>query len=435
MKRHQTITTALSLSLLAACGGGTSPVAVGSFPEPVNILFVGNSYTFARIAPALQYNAKAISDLTAAFNDKNPSGGNSYPIGTGLPPSPCAQAGVGCFEPHPWGGVPGIFKKFTDIAGLRYNVSMSARNAATMRGQFLNTANADWDLRGNIASNKWNVVVLQAQSDEPLSPAKAKNGNPVSWRTYVNKIVDYITVGKGGSTTEADIFGGLANCTTAVTATVPGPGLSSGNCTTVRDIPNNANANPDARIYLYQTWARPDMVEPHLCTAAALTTMNGAPKVDPTCSTGANGSAATGQNTIYYTSKAQTADNLRDMTNDMRDAFKSLATSNPKIKGVAPVGEAFQRTVDNGLAKASGFYNAQGTYDTGGNPVDLWWIDRTHPSVYGSYLAALVLFGTITGVNPTTLGSTDAVAAELGISPTNAASLQRMAAETIAASK
>jgi len=47
----------------------------------------------------------------------------------------------------------------------------------------------------------------------------------------------------------------------------------------------------------------------------------------------------------------------------------------------------------------------------------------------------LVLFGTITGVNPTTLGATDAVAAELGISPTNAASLQRMAADTIAASK
>jgi len=180
---------------------------------------------------------------------------------------------------------------------------------------------------------------------------------------------------------------------------------------------------------------RPDMVEPHLCTAADITTTNGAPKVDPTCASGANGSAVTGQNTIYYTGKSQTTDNLRDMTNDMRDAFKSLATSNSKIKGIAPVGEAFQRTVDNGLAKGTGFYNAQGTYDVGGNPVDLWWIDRTHPSVYGSYLAALVLFGTITGVNPTTLGATDAVAAELGISPTNAASLQRMAADTIAANK
>ena len=276
---------------------------------------------------------------------------------------------------------------------------------------------------------------IQSTFNNTIVTITDPNGNPVSWRTYVNKIVDYVTVGKGGITTEADIFGGLTNCTAATTAATPGPGLSAGNCTNARDIPTNANANPDARVYLYQTWARPDMVEPHLCTAADLTTMNGAPKVDPTCSSGSNGSAVTGQNNLFYTSKVQTADNLRDMTNDMRDAFKALAASNSKIKGIAPVGEAFQRTVDNNLAKGTGFYNAQGTYDAGGNPVDLWWIDRTHPSVYGSYLAALVLFGTVTGLNPTTLGSADAVAAELGISPSIAASLQRMASETISANK
>ena len=290
-------------------------------------------------------------------------------------------------------------------------------------------------MRGNIASKKWDTVVLQGQSDEPLPPSKSKNGNPVSWQTYINQIVEYITFGKGSSTTEAAIFGDLAKCTRSTTATPPGAGFNTASCNTAREIPDNLNVNPNAKIYLYQTWARPDMVEPHKCTAVDVTTLDGAPKVDPTCSSGSNGNAATGQNTVYYTSKTQTPDNLRDMTYDMRDAFKAVAAANSKITKIAPVGEAFQRTVDNNLAKGSGFYNNQGTYDTTGNLMDLWWLDRTHPSASGSYLAALVLFGTITGLEPTMFGASDDVAEKLGITPVNAAALQRMASETIAAAK
>jgi hypothetical protein len=52
-------------------------------------------------------------------------------------------------------------------AGLDYDVSLSTRNAASLRGQFLNTANElNWDLRGNIDNKKWDKVVLQEQSDE-----------------------------------------------------------------------------------------------------------------------------------------------------------------------------------------------------------------------------------------------------------------------------
>src|SRR4026209_2536120 len=86
--------------------------------DPVSVLFVGNSYTFARVAPALQYNAANVSDLTAAFNAIEPSGTNSFPVGSGVPPNPCATAGTPCFEPHHWGGVPGIVKMMTDEAGL-----------------------------------------------------------------------------------------------------------------------------------------------------------------------------------------------------------------------------------------------------------------------------------------------------------------------------
>src|SRR5258707_4883466 len=96
--------------------------------DPVSVLFVGNSYTFARVAPALQYNAANVHDLTAAFHAIDPSGTNSFPVGTGVPPTPCVTQGTGCFEPHNWGGVPGIVKKMTDEAGLDYDISLSARN-------------------------------------------------------------------------------------------------------------------------------------------------------------------------------------------------------------------------------------------------------------------------------------------------------------------
>ena len=107
--------------------------------DPTSILFVGNSYTFGRVDPVLSYNAANVHDLTAAFNAASSAGSNPW-------------------EPHPWGGVPGIFKEFTVESGLDYDVSISARNAATLRGQFLNTGNAAWDLRGNVASKTWGSV-------------------------------------------------------------------------------------------------------------------------------------------------------------------------------------------------------------------------------------------------------------------------------------
>ena len=61
---------------------------------PVSVLFVGNSYTFARVAPALQYNAANVHDLTAAFNAIDPSGTNSFPVGSGVPPNPCVTPGT-----------------------------------------------------------------------------------------------------------------------------------------------------------------------------------------------------------------------------------------------------------------------------------------------------------------------------------------------------
>ncbi len=115
-------------------------------------LFVGNSFTFGRVDPVMSYNTDNVRDLTS------PAQGGTFANTTGSNP----------YEPHPWGGVPGIFEAFASQAGLDLDVAISARNAATLQGQYLNSNPAGWDLRGNVASQAWDVVVLQDNSTQPL---------------------------------------------------------------------------------------------------------------------------------------------------------------------------------------------------------------------------------------------------------------------------
>jgi hypothetical protein len=412
-------TTLIALLPLAA----TLPAVAASadtdaIATPVKILFVGNSYTFGRVDPVMSYNAAAVHDLTKAFNDISPSGTNSYPIGT---------VGFGSFEQHPWGGVPGIFKKMTDQAGLNYDVSLSTRNAATLRGQFINSAG--WDLRGNVASQSWDTVVLQSQSDEPLPVGRGKNAAPATFTTYATAFEKYIhtgTIGAGTVSgnnftyTENQLYGGAANCTAAAT------GLTAGNCNTSRTAPKNANFNAKTQVFIEQTWARPDMVEAHLVTKADITTSNGAPIVDT--AGGAAGTAAT----LYYTEAPSTAANLAAMTADMHAAFYGLAAANSGIAGVIPVGDAFQRAVDQGLVMTGGFYKPDGTYvEPTDGTINLWWLDRTHASMYGSYLSALTTFGRITGLDPRSLGGAESAGVELGLGTTAVQMLEEVAAQQL----
>ncbi|MES2612617.1 MAG: Ig-like domain-containing protein, partial [Pseudomonadota bacterium] len=146
-----------SFSDVAGNKGAAAAVDIATVFNPV--LFVGNSATFARIDPAMSYNTYdaatnpfGVHDLTA------PVSGTSFSNLTG----------ANLYEPHPWGGVAGLFDKFADQVGLGYDVSLSTRNAATLKGHYLNSSAANWDMRGNIASQKWELVVLQDQTDEPL---------------------------------------------------------------------------------------------------------------------------------------------------------------------------------------------------------------------------------------------------------------------------
>jgi hypothetical protein len=378
---------------------------------PPQILFVGNSYTFGRVDPVMSYNAAAVDDLTRPRpNDPDPNFTET--------------AGTRPWEPHPWGGVPGIFKRFAVQAGVEVEVSLSTRNAASLRGHFLNTANADWDLRGNIAKRAWDVVVIQEQSDAALPAGRGANANPAVFAAYADKIQQYIHFGTGHSYRERDLFGGTNAACAALT------GFSTGTCGTLRTIPANPHANPGAKVFLQQTWARPDMVFPHLATVSDANypaVPDGRPIVDTLGGAFPDGYP----DTLYYQSEG-----LASMTADLRAAFNSRAAANPAFAGVIPVGDAFQRAVDQGVAKGSGFYGPDGTYADAlpQDPMDLWWIDYLHASKHGSYLSALVIFGRLTGIDPWSLGPSESAAADLGISPGDAVKLQRIASEQLLAS-
>ena len=379
-----------SVRLLAAAALACS-AATAMAADPIKILFVGNSYTFGRVDPVLSYNAANVHDLTAAFNAVSSTGSNPY-------------------EPHPWGGVPGIFKEFTDEAGLNYDVSISARNAATLRGQFLNTANAAWNLRGNVASQTWGVVVLQEQSDAALPAGKGKNANLAQTTAYANQFERFIHKGTAQTYTETQLYGSVAACTAT--------GLSTGSCNLSRVIPANPNASAATKVYLTETWARPDMVFAHKITTPDTTSSDGAPIVDT--------SSAGGDATLYYSS-------LGAMTADLHASFAGIAAANPNYAGVIGVGDAFQAAVDQGLVKSSGFYDASGVFvpDVAGGQMNLWWEDYLHASKYGSYLDALMQFGSITGLDPLSLGVNESAANSLGITSGDALVLERLASSQL----
>ncbi|MBF9238499.1 T9SS type A sorting domain-containing protein [Hymenobacter sp. BT683] len=151
------------------------------------VLFVGNSFTHGQYAPALNYNAAAITDVNFGLPATNPRAHD--------PGMPAA-----------FGGVPGIFKKFTTQAGLNYDVHIEAVSGKSL--EFHNT-----NALSVIAQPGWDKVVLQEQSTRPTPTARG--GNRALFYTYSTLL-------------EQAIHG----------------------------------ASPAAQVYLHGTWARPDFTYP-----------------------------------------------------------------------------------------------------------------------------------------------------------------------------
>lgn len=376
-------------------------VHAAAHAAPTAILFVGNSFTFARVDPAMSYNAASVDDMTRPRPD--------------LPdPNFTDTTGTRPWEPHPWGGVPGIFKQLTVQAGLDYDVALSTRNAASLRGHFLNTANSNWDLRGNIGSRAWDQVVLQEQSDEALPPntvgGVTLGSNYPAFQAYANLVENWIHQGTALSYREramySAIHGSVAGCVAA------GGTAASCDNNTLRNVPANANANAAAQIYLMQPWARPNLVNPP-----------GTNTIDPRTGN-AIYDLGTPAPSYYGSLQALTADNTAAYQRALDFADDDGSGG---FAGIAPVGQAFMRAVASGVATGD-MYAPDALTD---GLIDLWFNDGTHAGVLGSYLSALTLFGTLTGLDPALFGAGEIAARDLGISARDALLLQRVASDQL----
>ena len=165
-------------------------------------------------------------------------------------------------------------------------------------------------------------------------------------------------------------------------------------------------AAPGAAVFLYETWPRADGAQ----------TIAGTP-------------GTSGFDAAYPSALAQLGDAYHD-------AYYGAAARDGGIAAVAPVGEAWQRAWADGVAESNPYSGSSGL-------PSLWYgiesvndpaisnPDRYHPSVYGAYLSALVLFQQISGIDARTLGASETAATALGISSTVAVQLQRVAALTV----
>jgi hypothetical protein len=118
---------------------------------------------------------------------------------------------------------------------------------------------------------------------------------------------------------------------------------------------------------------------------------------------------------------------IEAMARDVRAGYDLAAKETPGIKSVVPVGEAWNRAMQAGVAD----FNPYDGIDAG--KMDLWAYDNYHASTYGYYLEALVLFGNISGRDPRSLGGNECSGFELGMSPAQVSALQQVAFDQLAA--
>jgi hypothetical protein len=117
------------------------------------------------------------------------------------------------------------------------------------------------------------------------------------------------------------------------------------------------------------------------------------------------------------------------MAADVQEGYEQAAKTSPAIKSVIPVGHAWIRAIETGVADPN-------PYDglTPGQ-IDLWGKDHYHASTEGYYLEALMVFGDVTGRDPRSLGEAECSAFELGMPTAEAKALQQVAFDELASKK
>ena len=260
-----------------------------------SVLFVGNSFLFGYGSAVRYYRADSVIDLN--------------------------NEGIG--------GVPALFKSFTQQAGLDYEVSLETRGGVGLDFHLENKL-------GVIGRRGWDTVVMHGYStldaEKPRDPGKLIATS--------KQMADFLRA-----------------------------------------------RNPKVELYLMATWARADEV--------------------------------------YPAKGAWAGQPIEAMTRDVRAAYDQAAGPSA-AKAVIPVGEAFARAIQTGVADP----NPYDGIEVG--KLNLWTYDHYHASTYGYYLEALVIFGSLTGRDPRSLGPNECSAYELGLSRPEARALQQIAFDQLA---
>jgi len=260
-----------------------------------SVLFIGNSFTFAAGSPVHFYRSDTVTDLN--------------------------NEGIG--------GVPALFKSFTQQAGLSYDVFLETRGGSGL----------DFHLQNKlpvIGKQRWDIVVMHGystlDSEKPRDPAKLVATS--------KEMADFLRKG-----------------------------------------------NPKVELYLMATWSRADQT--------------------------------------YQPKGAWAGQPIEAMARDVRAAYDKAATG-AAVKAVIPVGEAWTRAMQAGIADPNPYDGIEA------GKLDLWTYDHYHASAHGYYLEALVIFGNITGRDPRSLGDAECSAFELGFARADVKALQQVAFDQLA---
>jgi hypothetical protein len=129
---------------------------------------------------------------------------------------------------------------------------------------------------------------------------------------------------------------------------------------------------------------------------------------------------------VYPEKGAWHGPGIEAMGKDVRAAYDQAAKG-AGIKTVIPVGESWLRAMRAGVADANPYDGIEA------GKLNLWTYDSYHASTHGYYLQALMIFGTLTGKDPRSLGDNECSAFELGMSRAEVKSLQQVAFDELGA--
>jgi hypothetical protein len=282
------LTSALATGLILALG-------ITSTAAGTSVLFIGNSFTFGSGSAVRFYRADTVTDLN--------------------------NEGIG--------GVPALFKSFTQQAGLDYDVSLETRGGSGLDFHLENKL-------GVIGRRAWDKVVMHGYSTLDAN----KPRDPTKLIATSKQMADFLRT-----------------------------------------------RNPMVDLYLMSTWSRADET--------------------------------------YPAKGAWAGQPIDAMARDVRAAYDKAAGPSA-AKAVIPVGEAWTRAIQTGVADPNPYDGIEA------GKLNLWTFDHYHASTHGYYLEALVIFGSVTGRDPRSLGANECSAYELGLSRSEVNALQQVAFDQLA---